>query len=651
MAVTPTRTVSRSKTLHASAGRSLQASTSVNTSTSIPTLDGVEFEEAKLGALRKWILGIAIVNFDLELGPSLTCVFPPIPLYPFEAENIAFSAFPDSPQFAEGSQIHSFRISEQRGSSSSSSTKAPQSRSSGVGERPPSTDGFLYGFSHFTQRRDSTVKRGYEQRSVVILTHHPYPALFMSVLSKLGPLHQLHGDAILEVACHNILSWSAPTPGKVVELGFLGSVLHVQLPENLDEQQLNGLITTRIVQTDPDLHILASAPPPNPLPLLLFEASLSHLWSIWECLVLCEPILIFGSSPAMTSQAVWWLRDLFRPIPWVGDFRPFFTIHDKDHSILVNEKQPKAGLLLGVTNPFFERACKHWPHVLSLGKARPKSLKDLSTSGGNTAVTGPPPGWKTKTHKRYISKDKILFVQMEDALRGGSQTMLTASNDLRRHFSARTSELLVPLNRYLNTLIPSPSETIRHHAQYETLQQMTFVRAPSPSSESVLSSTSTATTALAATSPSHSPMTGFSASPASQPTAHSNQLHPHQESSSAQSTSNLSSSLSRLSTSPSSSASSRPASSHILASSSSPSIHPPTRSPSLPPTQRPLRLKPFSQHAFLSSLKTHGSPLPFRSKAKEREFYERWLRTPAFGMWLARQEEVVEKVLRERGGG
>lgn len=45
------------------------------------------------------------------------------------------------------------------------------------------------------------------QRSVVILTHHSYPALFMSVLSKLGPLHQLHGDAILEVACHNILSW------------------------------------------------------------------------------------------------------------------------------------------------------------------------------------------------------------------------------------------------------------------------------------------------------------------------------------------------------------------------------------------------------------------------------------------------------------
>lgn len=67
MAVTPVRTVSRSKTLHASAGRSLQASTSANISTRVPTLEGVEFEEAKLGALRKWILGIAIGSYDEEL--------------------------------------------------------------------------------------------------------------------------------------------------------------------------------------------------------------------------------------------------------------------------------------------------------------------------------------------------------------------------------------------------------------------------------------------------------------------------------------------------------------------------------------------------------------------------------------------------------
>lgn len=54
-------------------------------------------------------------------------------------------------------------------------------------------------------------------------------------------------------------------------------------------------------------------------------------------------------------------------MPLAGDFRPYFTIHDKDHATLVNQNAPQAGLLLGVTNPFFDGTCKHWPHQLSLG--------------------------------------------------------------------------------------------------------------------------------------------------------------------------------------------------------------------------------------------------------------------------------------------
>jgi hypothetical protein len=33
----------------------------------------------------------------------------------------------------------------------------------------------------------------------------------------------------------------------------------------------------------------------------------------------------------------------------------------------MNDRAPKAGLLVGVTNPFFEKTCSHWPHVLTLG--------------------------------------------------------------------------------------------------------------------------------------------------------------------------------------------------------------------------------------------------------------------------------------------
>jgi hypothetical protein len=36
-------------------------------------------------------------------------------------------------------------------------------------------------------------------------------------------------------------------------------------------------------------------------------------------------------------------------------------------------------------------------------------------------ITGPPAGWKTKTHKRYITKDRTLLKQLEDACEGGER--------------------------------------------------------------------------------------------------------------------------------------------------------------------------------------------------------------------------------------
>ncbi|KAJ7510496.1 hypothetical protein B0H11DRAFT_2216285 [Mycena galericulata] len=471
-------------------------------------LDALVVEPDVLARIRRWILGVAIVDFDVDDGPLITGIYPSVVLFPEEAENIAFSAFPDSPQFEDGSQDHSFRIREH--------ISLPGDR------RPATKDGFMYGFAHFTQRKDLSSKRGYEQRSLVILTHHAYPALFARITALLGPLFQQHGLPMLEAACHNIATWSDPTPGMVAELGFLGTVLSIELPQSLEQQQLAGKAY------DPRQHILASSSAFTPPPLLLFEASLSHLWSLWECLILCEPLLVFGASPAQTSQAVWWLRDLLRPLPLTGDMRPYFTIHDTDHAALASRLPPAAGRVLGVTNPVFERSCAHWPHVLSLGRHVPLNTATHSASAGNTRVrAGPAPGWKTRTHKRYVSKDRALLRRLEDACAGGSEReRLDASLDLRRHFHARTTEMLVPLARYLHTLIPTPAE-----------------RAASPSPEA-------------------------------------------------------------------------------------------------------LRMRAFSAPAFLASLKTGaGAALPFRSTARRKEFYERWLRTPAFGVWLGLQEGIVHGVL------
>ncbi|OSX58748.1 hypothetical protein POSPLADRAFT_1151932 [Postia placenta MAD-698-R-SB12] len=535
----------------------------------------------------------------------------------------------------------------------------------------------MYGYSYFTQRRDATSKRGYQQRSLVILSHLAYPALFYTLLSKLGPAFLSHGGPMLEAACHNIATWSDPTAGATLELGFLGSVLQAEIPSNIDTQQAPA--KSQLV-VKPGMHgiqyqILASLAPPDPPVIDLFGACLSQLWSIWECLVLCEPILVFGPSPAMTSQAIWWLRDVLRPIPVAGDFRPFFTIHDADHAALVNSRPPSSGLILGVTNPYFERACKHWPHVLSLGRA-PRSLISLISHKSDASATlGPIPGWKSRTHKRYTSKDQALLRQLQEACNGSEQTRREASALLRQHFSSRTAALLVPLQRYLQSLIPPPTavsatfptttEGQGRAAHPKTSSGARFPKALSASAmfpKSAAASTFpkasvTGTypkTAAASTHPKTSVATAFASSgssafpspassteddpptwnPAFPPTPTAG-AHPSPATASAP----QSAVPSRLH-----SASEASLTDSALSSTDSLSSPAPSPSPAPTPTSAVPRLAPFSERAFLASLKP--VVLPFRSAGRAKEFYARWIRTPAFGVWIARQEEVVEKVLR-----
>lgn len=101
-------------------------------------------------------------------------------------------------------------------------------------------------------------------------------------------------------------------------------------------------------------------------------------------------------------------------------------MQDGDHSALINNRPPKPGILLGVTNPFFEKSCAHWPHILSLGRRRSRTPTAQSSASGGPA--GPLPGWKSKTHKRYISKDRALLKQLESALHGDARQSMSASS-------------------------------------------------------------------------------------------------------------------------------------------------------------------------------------------------------------------------------
>lgn len=140
---------------------------------------------------------------------------------------------------------------------------------------------------------------------------------------------------------------------------------------------------------------------------------------------------------------------------------------------------------------------------------------------------------------------------------------MDASLALRRHFCSRSTQLIAPLARYLNSLIPSPTEV--HHARKATMTLSTYT--PTLSSSSFNDS------------PAASPMSTYS-SPA------------------------FKSSISGTSIS-----SSTPSGSPYIGAKG----------------HGPLQLKPFNTAHFFASLKAHGTTLPFKSTSKRTEFYERYI--------------------------
>lgn len=426
--------------------------------------------------LQRWILSIGIVNFDLEKGPDLVSLSPPLDISKEERDNIAFSSFPDTSIFDEGDTSFSFRIREvplhssvssppkfatttvanaersprpepstmpranegRRGREASESghstvrnlfnsfssnrnsgrdqsstlspndaaTALPNSKSytsirraagddgneqevmgsdtssvssaegaadtstsrsvhgrsaSAMGtasdsrstsqhtngltssvsttalpSQPSSTNvsgqaqngvraaakvssstssSYIYGYTYFRQRRDKSIKRGYFQKSVVILSHLPYIALFGEIVSKLGPLYYDHGDPIIEAFINAVTRWPNPAPGATLPLPLFGAVLWVSVPLGRQSQTSNA---TDAILPPPDDNVakrpsaallkkngnmrsqVALAPagsseeepvlasiPATPI-ISVFKEALADMWLIWECVLLAE---------------------------------------------------------------------------------------------------------------------------------------------------------------------------------------------------------------------------------------------------------------------------------------------------------------------------------------------------------------------------
>jgi hypothetical protein len=80
------------------------------------------------------------------------------------------------------------------------------------------------------------VKRGYFQKSLVLLSKLPFISLFISIVSQLDPNYFQYGLTSLETCCHLMdRQWPEPEPGKTLLLPLLGNVLQVRIPTHGDK--------------------------------------------------------------------------------------------------------------------------------------------------------------------------------------------------------------------------------------------------------------------------------------------------------------------------------------------------------------------------------------------------------------------------------
>ncbi|KAI8376415.1 uncharacterized protein BYT42DRAFT_574504 [Radiomyces spectabilis] len=423
----------------------------------------LKLDPEELKRFRKWIVGFCVVNFDLEIGQAMDYVYPPMELTEAEQKNVCFSAFPDSNVFEVGDQVYNIRV---RATSSEFAVSGPTTNA-----------GFLYGYVFFRQKKDPTIRRGYFQKSLVLLSQHPFVGLFSRIVALLGPAFFDTGQPMLEAACMNICSWDPPEEGQMLDLPFLGRLLQVDLPQSLQPQLLETS-PFDMNRHQPDLQIMASLP----VGALYhhFKDILKDLWLLWELVLLGEPIVVMAPDPGVCSEAVICLVDLIAPIPYCGDYRPYFTIQDSDFKSFVTKNKPPCNLILGVTNPFFNTAIEHWPHIVRVGRQQLRkpdgtlitahnnhmhsSRKSKAGLGSRSNIIFDFVQGVTSKRKSVLSKDReILRMLTEAAVRGHPPDWLL-NNILRRHFLDLTEKFLAPLDRYFNELIPNKS--IVHSTTY-----------------------------------------------------------------------------------------------------------------------------------------------------------------------------------------
>uniref|UniRef100_A0A4W6FVH9 DENN/MADD domain containing 6Aa n=1 Tax=Lates calcarifer TaxID=8187 RepID=A0A4W6FVH9_LATCA len=375
-----------------------------------------------------WLHCICVVGFDLELGQAV------------EKTSICYLSFPDSNSGCLGDTQFCFRF--RQGSNRKSSLGCFLETTDR--DAPPCLkreQGHYYGYVYFRQVRDKSLKRGYFQKSLVLISKLPYVTFFHSLLKIMAPEYFEKQEPCLEAACNDIDRWPTPHPGRILTLPIMGVV--IKLTGDVFVFQSDSLVSIVL----PTIHEVDL--------FRCFYPVFFHIQMLWELVLLGEALVVMAPSPAESSDTVLALVSCISPLRYCSDFRPYFTIHDSEFKEYTTRTQAPPSVILGVTNPFFAKTLQHWPHIIRIGdmkqagemakQMKVKKLKNLKTLDSK-------PGVYT-AYKPYLNKDEEIIKQLQ---KGVQQKRPSAAQNaiLRRYFLELTQSFIIPLERYVASLMP-----------------------------------------------------------------------------------------------------------------------------------------------------------------------------------------------------
>uniref|UniRef100_A0A915ECR3 UDENN domain-containing protein n=1 Tax=Ditylenchus dipsaci TaxID=166011 RepID=A0A915ECR3_9BILA len=256
----------------------------------------------------------------------------------------------------------------------------------------PDSD-FLYGFVHFRQQKNSSLPRGYYQKSIVLLTPLPLFGLFAHVVHEIALGFFESGENAIESACQQIDRWPLPLPGESLALPFI--FLNVNFS------------------------------------LILSLCQVFHLQQF------CQP---FMRPTFIQARKCHYTYPIALGNCFVGRATSCNGVYPCSLFSTSSPTPPK--IIIGVTNPFFSKAFKHWPHILRAGETpslgtdgahTPSSVERMLKKMANGKKMDSKPGFYSQ-YKPFLSYDKSLLKKL-----------------LKTTLSGVNQSFMIPLERYIST--------------------------------------------------------------------------------------------------------------------------------------------------------------------------------------------------------